>query len=71
MSALGQQRTWIGANLCVFGRRLSVRRIVVPKRRFEIRLDLMPTIEMARKDGALRTAIASAGRDGERPAFFR
>jgi hypothetical protein len=71
MSALGQQRTWIGANLCVFGRRLSVPRIVVPKRRFEIRPDLMPTIETARKDGALRTAIASTGRDGERPAFFR
>ena len=39
-------------------------RIVVPKRRFEIRPRSMPTIETARRDGALRAAIASAGRDG-------
>ena len=50
------KRTWIGPNLCVFGRDLpvngfSVRRIVVPKRRFEIRPRPMPTIETARRDG--------------------
>jgi hypothetical protein len=49
---------------------LSVRRIIVPKRRLEIRPGPMPTIETARKDGR-PTGRASADRDGERPAFFR
>jgi uncharacterized protein (DUF885 family) len=58
-------------SVCVRAR-LNVRRIIVPKRRLEIRPGPMPTIETARKDGRPTGRYClSTDRDGERPAFFR